>query len=174
MRIFLAGNPNVGKSVLFNRLTGMRVFVSNYPGTTVDYCTGYTEINGKKTEIIDVPGVYSLSAENQAEEVATRILEGCGEDDVVTNVLDATNVRRGLYLTFELMERRCPMVMAVNMMDVAARSGIIIDLKAMEEIISIPVVGMTAINGDGVSELISRIEGRRIVNPEELMHESGC
>ncbi len=175
MKIFLAGNPNVGKSVLFNRLTSATVrarsFVSNYPGTTVDYFVSSTQINGRKAEVIDLPGVYSLRSTNEAEEVALKILKDCGKEDAVINVIDATRMRNGLFLTLSLIEKGYPLIIAVNMMDVAGNRGIEIDLKTLENIMHVPVVGMVAISGEGVDELISMIEDRKIVNVKELINE---
>ena len=159
MKIFLAGNPNVGKSVLFNRLASAgNSFVSNYPGTTVDYFVSSTEINGREVEVIDLPGVYSLEGTNEAEEVALKILKDCGEEDLVINVIDATRIRNGLFLTLSLIEKGYPLIVAVNMMDVVRKKGMEIDLKALEESLGVPVVGTVAISGEGVDELISRIE----------------
>lgn len=175
MKIFLAGNPNVGKSVLFNRLTSTEVrahaFVSNYPGTTVDYFVSSTQINGKKAEVIDLPGVYSLRSTNEAEEVALKILKDCCMEDAVINVIDATRMRNGLFLTLDLIEKGYHMVIAVNMMDMVENRGIEVDLKTLEEIMHVPVVGTVAINGKGVDELISRIEEKKVGNIEELINE---
>jgi len=176
MKIFLAGNPNVGKSVLFNRLTSTTVrthaFVSNYPGTTVDYFVSSTEIKGKKVEVIDLPGVYSLRSTNEAEEVALKILKDCGTEDVVINVIDATRMRNGLFLTLDLIERGYPLVIAVNMMDMAEKRGIEIDLNTLESIMQVPVVGTVAIKGEGIDKLIMRIEEKKVGNIEELVN--GC
>lgn len=175
MKIFLAGNPNVGKSVLFNRLTSTavraRAFVSNYPGTTVDYFVSNTLIGGKRTEVIDLPGIYSLRSTNEAEEVALRILNGCGKEDVVINVIDATRMRNGLFLTFDLIEKGYPLIITVNMLDMADKRGIEIDLKSLENIMHVPVVGTVAISGKGVGKLISRIEEKKVGNIEELANE---
>jgi ferrous iron transport protein B len=100
-KIVLMGNPNVGKSVVFSRLTGANVISSNYPGTTVDYSKGKMKIDDTLVEIIDAPGTYSLEPSNKAEEVAHQMLK---EADIVINVIDATNLERNLYLTLELLE----------------------------------------------------------------------
>jgi ferrous iron transport protein B len=175
VKIFLAGNPNVGKSVLFNRLTSTEVrahaFVSNYPGTTVDYFVSSTQINGKKAEVIDLPGVYSLRSTNEAEEVALKILKDCGTEDVVINVIDATRMRNGLFLTLDLIEKGYPLLIAVNMMDMAEKRGIEIDLNTLESIMQVPVVGTVAIRDVGVDKLISRIEEKKVGNIEELANE---
>ncbi len=175
MKIFLAGNPNVGKSVLFNRLTTIEVrthtFVSNYPGTTVDYFVASTQIGGKRAEVIDLPGVYSLRSTNEAEEVALEILRTCTKADVVINVIDATRMRNGLFLTLDLIEKGYPLLIAVNMMDAAEKKGIEIDLNALENVLQVPVVGTVAIRDVGVNRLISRIDEKKVGNIEDLANE---
>ncbi|RLF45361.1 MAG: ferrous iron transporter B, partial [Thermoplasmata archaeon] len=104
-KIVLMANPNVGKSGVFSRLTGADVIASNYPGTTVDFSKGKMRIDGKKVEIIDAPGTYSLVPTNKAEEVAAKMFK---DADVVINVVDATNLERNLYLTLELLEKDKP------------------------------------------------------------------
>ena len=113
-RILLMGNPNVGKSVVFSRLTGVNVIASNYPGTTVGYSRGFMKLGGERVEVIDVPGTYTLETTSEAEEVALRMLDS---GDVVINVVDATNLERNLYLTLQLLERNVPVVVALNMWD---------------------------------------------------------
>src|SRR6056297_2081415 len=103
MTILLMGHPNVGKSAVFNRLTGANITESNYPGTTVDYTEGYAMIEGKEGRVIDVPGTFSTEPRDEAEKVAMDILEE-NENATVVTVLDATKVERGLYLAFEIME----------------------------------------------------------------------
>ena len=114
MKILLIGNPNVGKSVLFSRLTGVRVIASNYPGTTIGFTKGYLKWDSGQAEIIDVPGTYSLEPTNRAEEVALDMLQ---EGDIVINVVDATNLERNLYLTLQLLERKIPLIIALNLWD---------------------------------------------------------
>lgn len=175
MKIFLAGNPNVGKSVLFNRLMSTEVrahaFVSNYPGTTVDYFASSTQINGKKAEVIDLPGIYSLRSTNEAEEVALKILKDCGTEDVVINVIDATRMRNGLFLTLDLIEKGYPLLIVVNMMDMAENRSVEIDLNTFESIMQVPVVGTVAIRDVGVDKLILRIEEKKVGNIEDLANE---
>lgn len=157
-KIVLMGNPNVGKSVVFSRLTGANVIASNYPGTTVDFTKGKMKINGKTVEIIDAPGTYSLEPSNKAEEVALKML---GEADVVINVVDATNLERNLYLTLELLERNIPVVIALNLWDETKHLGIHIDEKKLEELLGIPVVPTVALTGEGIKTLVSRIKEAR-------------
>lgn len=153
-KIVLMGNPNVGKSVVFSRLTGANVIASNYPGTTVDFSRGCMKLGGTTVEIIDAPGTYSLEPSNKAEEVALRMLE---DADVVINVVDATNLERNLYLTLELLERGIPVVVALNMWDEARHVGVHVDERALEEVLGVPVVPTVALTGEGVKTLVSRI-----------------
>ena len=120
------GNPNVGKSVVFSRLTGANVIASNYPGTTVDFSKGKMKIDEGAVEIIDAPGTYSLESTNKAEEVAAKMLEYA---DIIINVVDSTNLERNLYLTLELLERDIPLIIALNLWDEAKHLGIHIDEK---------------------------------------------
>ncbi len=151
-RVVLMGNPNVGKSVLFSRLTGADVIVSNYPGTTVDVTKGTMWVEGERVEIIDAPGTYSLEPANRAEEVAFKILK---EADIVVNVVDATNLERNLYLTLELRERGAPIVIALNLWDEAQHLGIHIDSHKLERRLGIPVIPTVALTGEGIKNLVS-------------------
>ena len=172
MRIFLVGNPNVGKSTLFKELTGARIIISNYPGTTVDYYTSRMNLNGSRVEVVDVPGIYSLNPTSEAELVAVRILEGCGDKDAVINVVDGTNLRRNLFLTLDLLERGYPLMIAVNMYDMLSRFRLNINIESLEDIFGVPAVGVSAAKGDGIDELRSRIADRRSVSLEEVLN--GC
>ncbi|HEC31567.1 MAG TPA: GTP-binding protein, partial [Deltaproteobacteria bacterium] len=118
MKILLMGNPNVGKSAVFNRLTGAKVTESNYPGTTVDYTKGYMRLEGKDVEIIDVPGTFSLEPKDKAEEVAVKMLKE-NRDSIIICVIDSVKLERGLYLALEIIEEGYPVVIALNMWDVA-------------------------------------------------------
>ncbi|MDQ7780042.1 MAG: ferrous iron transporter B [Planctomycetota bacterium] len=155
MRIILIGNPNVGKSALFSRMTGVNAVVSNYPGTTVEVLRGETAINRKKIEVIDAPGVYCLEPTCKAEEVAVELIR---KDDIVVNVVDATNLERNLYLTLQLQERGVPVIVALNIWDEAKHKGITIDVEKLEKLLGVPVVPTVAVSGEGVKELVSRIE----------------
>lgn len=154
-KIVLMGNPNVGKSVFFSRLTGANVIASNYPGTTVDFSKGRMCLAKTKHEIIDAPGTYSLEPSNKAEEVA---LEMFNKADLIINVADATNLERNLYLTLQILERKKPVILALNMWDEAAHTGISIDIKKLENDLHIPVVPTVALSGEGISDLIHRID----------------
>lgn len=154
MKILLMGNPNVGKSVIFSRLTGVRVVSSNYPGTTVTYTSGFMKINGERVEIIDVPGTYTLEPTCEAEEIASEMLK---MGDIVINVVDATNLERNLYLTLQLMELKIPMIIALNMWDDTKHRGVNIDLEELTKILGIPVVPTSGLTGQGIKELVTMI-----------------
>lgn len=162
-RIVLMGNPNIGKSVVFSRLTGADVITSNYPGTTVDFSRGKARLMGEVAELIDAPGTYSLEPSNRAEEVAAEVLNWA---DLIINVVDATNLERNLFLTLELLEKDRALIVALNMWDEAARSGIEIDVKGLEERLQVPVVPTVALTGEGISELVGRMAEAR--HPAEL------
>lgn len=166
MRILLMGNPNVGKSVVFSRLTGARVIASNYPGTTVSFTRGYTHLRGERVEVIDVPGTYTLNPTSKAEEVAVQMLEEAGPDDVVINVVDATRLERNLNLTLQLLEKDIPIIMALNMWDDAKHKGISIDVQKLEELLGLPVVPTVAVSGEGIRDLATRIPEARTGNME--------
>src|SRR3954453_14310974 len=127
--VALAGNPNSGKTTIFNALTGLRQKVANYPGVTVEKKTGRCRLpDGRKGDVIDLPGTYSLISRSPDEQVAMEVLRGLRKDtpapDVVIVVVDASNLQRNLYLVSQLIELGRPMVVALNMMDVAERRGI--------------------------------------------------
>ncbi|MEF8879868.1 MAG: ferrous iron transporter B [Candidatus Thermoplasmatota archaeon] len=153
-KIVLMGNPNVGKSVVFSRLTGANVVASNYPGTTVDFAKGKMRLNGEDAEIIDAPGTYSLDPSNKAEEVALKMLK---QADIVINVVDATNLERNLYLTLQLLERDIPVILALNIWDETKHLGIEINEKKLEEILGVPVVPTVSLTGEGIKKLVSHI-----------------
>lgn len=153
-QILLMGNPNVGKSAVFSRLTGIHVIASNYPGTTVELTQGTMELSGEKVTLIDVPGTYGLEATSKAEEIAVRMLE---DGDIVINVVDSTNLERNLHLTLHLLEKNTPVIIALNVWDDAKHKGITIDVKKLEEILGVPVVPTVGISGEGIKELVSRI-----------------
>ena len=157
MKILLMGNPNVGKSVVFSRLTGVHVVASNYAGTTVGYTQGQLQIDGEQVDVIDVPGTYSLTPSCKAEEVAREMF--IEEDpDMVINVLDATNLERNLYLTLQMLEHGIPTIIVLNMWDVAKRKGIHINVDKLSEHLKTPVVTVTAVTGEGINELVSTID----------------
>ncbi len=154
MKILLMGNPNVGKSVIFSRLTGVHVIASNYPGTTVSYTQGLMKLGEETVEVIDVPGTYTLEPTSEAEEIASQMLN---IGDLVINVVDATNLERNLYLTFQLLEQHIPVVVALNMWDDTEHRGIHIDLSQLQELLGVPVIPTVAVTGQGIKELVSAI-----------------
>ena len=154
MKILLMGNPNVGKSVFFSRLTGVRVIASNYPGTTVEFTKGYLKLGEEMAEVIDVPGTYTLEPTSKAEEVATEMLK---DGDLVIDVVNATNLERNLFLTMQLLERDIPVIVALNVWDDTKHRGIHIDVKKLEQVLGVPVVPTVAVTGEGMKELVSRI-----------------
>jgi ferrous iron transport protein B len=159
VRILLIGNPNVGKSAVFSRLTGTQVIISNYTGTTVEFTKGSTVLRtGETREVIDVPGTYSLEPTCKAEEVAVSILDSMlDEGDVIVNVVDATHLERNLYLTLQLLERDIPVVVALNLWDEARHKGISIDVDRLENILGVSVVPTSALTGEGIDILMDRI-----------------
>jgi len=155
-KIVLVGNPNVGKSLLFNRLTGAYVTVSNYPGTTVTSDSGSCDISGESFDIVDSPGMYSLSSITEEERISKLILLE-EEPDVLLHVADAKNLERMLPLTLQLIEADLPVILVLNMMDEAEEVGLQIDHAKLEKELGIPVVPTAATTGRGVAELINKI-----------------
>jgi len=149
----LAGNPNAGKTTLFNQLTGARQHVGNYPGITVDHKEGYFKYEDRDITIIDLPGTYSLTAYS-AEELVARDYLVNAKPEVVINIVDASNLERNLYLTCQFMELGIPTVIALNMIDVARDRGIAIKADKLAELLSIPVVPIIARSGQGCKELV--------------------
>jgi ferrous iron transport protein B len=151
----LAGNPNCGKSALFNALTGIRQTTGNWPGVTVERREGRCELDGRQVRVVDLPGIYSLDADSLDERV-TRDYLLSHQADVIVNVLDAANLERNLYLTVQLLEMGVPIVVALNMMDVAAKRGIEIDTVQLAERLGCPVVPVVAVSKQGITELNAR------------------
>ncbi|HKL22690.1 MAG TPA: FeoB small GTPase domain-containing protein, partial [Tichowtungia sp.] len=139
-KIILVGNPNVGKSVVFNTLTGTYTTVSNYPGTSVEVSRGHCSLGGQRYQVLDTPGMYSLLSITEEERVARRILL---EEDphIVLHVIDARNLERMLPMTLQLIEAGLPVVLLVNILDEAERLGMRIDIPLLAEKLGIPVVG---------------------------------
>jgi ferrous iron transport protein B len=163
LKIILMGNPNVGKSVIFSRLTGIEVVSANYPGTTVEYTEGRMKLGEVMATLVDAPGVYSLDPTSKVEEVTCEIVSK--EADVVVNVVDATNLERNLNLTLQILERGLPTVVALNLWDAAVRKGIQIDINALEIELGVPVVATVAVSGQGIHELVKAIAKARIPPP---------
>ena len=159
----LAGNPNVGKTTVFNRLTGMRQHVGNWPGKTVEQAKGHFKHGEYDYDIIDLPGNYALSA-HSIEEIVSRDFIVDDDSDVIINVVDAANLERNLYLTVQMMELGANLVLAVNMNDFAIKKGHIINMELMSELLGFPVVEINAKNGDGIDELFDIVE-KQAANP---------
>lgn len=177
MKILLMGNPNVGKSAIFNRLTGANVIVSNYAGTTVEFTKGSLKVVGQDVELIDVPGTYTLDPTNRAEQIAVEMLKGRKEEDVVINVVEATNLERSLNLTLQLIKQDGPIIVALNFWDETKHKGISIDVEKLENILKVPCVPICAVTGQGVKHLVERIEEAKPSSLEydekEKWHEIG-
>ena len=155
-RIALAGNPNCGKTTLFNVLTGSNQFVGNWPGVTVEKKEGRLK---KHDDVIvtDLPGIYSLSPYTPEEVVARNYLIG-ERPDAILNLVDGTNPERNLYLTTQMIELGIPVVIAINMMDVVQRKGDKIDIEGLSKALGCPVVEISALKGDGIFEAFNCIE----------------
>ena len=144
--VALAGQPNCGKSTVFNSLTGARQFVANYPGVTVDKMMGWYRRDGESVEVVDLPGTYSLTSYSPEERVSRGVLLGEPLSAVV-NVMDAANLKRSLYLTIQLLEMEIPLVLDLNMMDVAENLGITVDAAGLSKELGVPVIGTAITQG---------------------------
>ena len=151
--IALAGNANVGKSVVFNELTGSNQIIGNWPGKTVERAVGKLSFEGKCIEIIDLPGIYSFSTYSM-EEIVSREYIAFDKPDVVINVVDASVLERNLFFTIQLKEMNVPMIVCVNQIDLAKQKGIIIDTEKLSAALGVPVVSTVAIRGEGLHELM--------------------
>jgi len=170
----LVGNPNAGKTTLFNALTGLRAKTANFPGTTVERKVGRLHLDRKQIVVLDLPGLYSLDSNSPDEKLAADALQGKLEHtapDAVLVVVDATNLERNLFLASQVLELKCPVVLALNMMDMARRDGIRIDVAKLRGELGCVVVPVSARNGEGLPEL--KQELNRLVNgamPEAVDH----
>ncbi|GBF79038.1 FeoB small GTPase domain-containing protein [Aphanothece sacrum] len=154
--IILVGSPNVGKSLLFNVLTGSYVSVGNYPGTTVEVSRSHTIIGGQTVTMIDTPGMYSLVSLTEEEKFSRNLLF-TEKIDLVIHVIDAKNVSRMLPLTFQLIETQIPIILAVNMIDEAEKLGIWVNEKQLEASLGISVVTLSAIQKRGIQTLTNKV-----------------
>ena len=165
LKIGLAGNPNVGKTTVFNQLTGMHQHVGNWPGKTVEMAEGNFTHGDYRYDIIDLPGNYALSA-HTIEEIVSRDFIVDDSSDAIINVVDAANLERNLYLTVQMMELGANLVLAVNMNDFARKRGHIIDMELMQELLGFPVVEINAKNAGGFDKLLTTVE-RVAANPKD-------
>lgn len=170
----LVGNPNAGKTTLFNALTGLRAKTANFPGTTVERRVGRLHLDRKQIVVVDLPGLYSLDSKSPDEKLAADALQGKLEHtapDAALVVVDATNLERNLFLASQVLELKCPVVVALNMMDMARRDGIRIDVAKLRKELGCVVVPVSARNGQGIGELKRELD--RLVNgamPEAVEH----
>ena len=180
MRFALAGNPNSGKTTLFNGLTGSTAHVGNWPGVTVDKKEGVYKKCPEPISVVDLPGIYSLSPYTP-EEVISRNFILDEKPDCVINIIDATNLERNLYLSTQILEIDVPMVIALNMIDEVEKSGDVLDAKKLEEKIGVPVVEISALKGRGLDELMTRAyeasrtprKGRTVLDGTSIVHLIG-
>ncbi|TET60401.1 MAG: ferrous iron transport protein B, partial [Promethearchaeota archaeon] len=153
INIALAGNANVGKSVIFNQLTGLSQTIGNWPGKTVEKMEGHLNFLGYHFNIVDLPGIYSLSTYS-LEEIISRAYIVSEEVDIIINVIDATNLERNLFFTFQLLELKVPMILAINQMDIFYKRNLILNFKKLEDIFKLPVIPVVAVHGKGVHKLL--------------------
>jgi len=154
--VALAGNANVGKSAIFNQLTGLNQIIGNWPGKTVERAEGKLHFGGYTIKVLDLPGIYSMSTFSM-EEIVARDYIAIERPDIIVNIVDASALERNLYFTIQLLELQLPVVMALNQIDFAAKRGIEIDVDSLSKILEIPVVPTIAITGVGIKELLSTV-----------------
>ena len=172
LSVALTGNPNTGKSTIFNELTGARQKIGNWPGVTVDKKVGVIEHNGRKISVIDLPGTYSINARSQEEQVVSDYFKE-NKPDIVVNIIDAANIARNLFLTIQLMENGIPLILNLNMMDEAQRHGIKIDMKKLEDAFGMPVTNTVGRSNKSVRKLLDVFTNAVMTNykPSELIRE---
>ncbi len=156
LTIALAGNANVGKSVIFNELTGSNQIVGNWPGKTIERAEGKLYFDGYDIEVIDLPGIYSFSTFSM-EEIVSREYIAFEKPDVVINVVDAAVLERNLFFTMQLIEMEVPLIVCVNQMDIAKQKGIVIDIEKLQAALGVPVVASVAVRGEGLHELMQNV-----------------
>lgn len=152
--IALAGNPNAGKSVVFNQLTGGNQIIGNWPGKTVERTEGWIRYRGRRIRIVDLPGIYSLSTYTEEELIAREFIIS-GTPDVIINVIDASLLERSLFLTLQLLEMEKPLVLAVNQLDVAESKGLKTDINTLSKLLGVPAIGIIATKGTGLNRLLT-------------------
>ena len=171
MKLALVGNPNCGKTTLFNALTGSNQYVGNWPGVTVEKKEGRAEVDGKSVTVVDLPGIYSLSPYSMEEIVARDFIVG-EHPDAIIDIIDATNIERNLYLTAQLLELERPMVIALNFMDEVEKHGDRIDVEGLSHALGVPVIPITARTGKNVQALLEEAHRQMhvgvTVEPDDL------
>ncbi|MCR5834271.1 MAG: ferrous iron transport protein B [Selenomonadaceae bacterium] len=172
LSVALTGNPNTGKSTIFNELTGARQKIGNWPGVTVDKKVGMVEYNDRKISVIDLPGTYSINARSEEEKVVSDYFRE-NKPDIVVNIVDAANISRNLFLTIQLMENGIPLIINLNMMDEAERHGIKIDMKKLEAAFGMPVTNTVGRSNKSVRKLLDVFTNSVMSNykPSELINE---
>lgn len=172
LSVALTGNPNTGKSTIFNELTGARQKIGNWPGVTVDKKVGVVEYDGRKISVIDLPGTYSINARSQEEQVVSDYFKE-NKPDIVVNIIDASNIARNLFLTIQLMENGIPLIINLNMMDEAQRHGIKIDMKKLEDAFGMPVTNTVGRSNKSVRKLLDVFTHAVMTNyePSRLLKE---
>ena len=149
----IIGNPNVGKSALFNKLTKGRAWVANWPGVTVEKKIGKVNLGEASVKIVDLPGIYGLTAHSQDEIIARKFLLQ-EKPEIVIQVADAVNLERNLYLTIQLLEMNPKLIIALNMVDLAEKEGVEIDIHGLIDELKIPIIPIVAIKGVGIEQLV--------------------
>src|SRR6056297_2891926 len=172
VKIALAGNPNSGKTTMFNELTGSRQHVGNWPGVTVEKKTGRASYQKYSLEVIDLPGTYSLGAYSEDEVVARDFLTD-GDYDVVLNIINSSNLERNLYFTIQLLEMGVDLIAVLNMADEAEKKGIKIDKKQLSQLLGIPVVETVASRGRGIESLLEQTVKNRDLSETALKLDYG-
>jgi ferrous iron transport protein B len=174
MKIALVGNPNCGKTTLFNALTGSNQYVGNWPGVTVEKKEGLARVDGRDVTVVDLPGIYSLSPYSMEEIVARNFVVG-EHPDAIINIVDATNIERNLYLTAQLLELERPMVIALNFMDEVEKRGDKLDLDRLSRSLGVPVIPITARTGKNIQKLLEEAHHQMhtgfTVEPDDLYDE---
>lgn len=175
--VCIVGNPNCGKTTLFNALTGSHQDVGNWPGVTVEKKVGHYKFGGESVQIVDLPGIYSITPASMAgeDERVARDYILSGESQLVINIIDASNLERNLYLTTQLIEMRVPMLIVVNMLDIAASHKMNIDLKDLQKMLGCPVVGIVASREQGVKDLMQAVSdclNKPVVPPLKVEFDS--
>ena len=156
INVGFTGNPNCGKTTLFNAFTGANLKVANWPGVTVEKKEGKTHYKGQEFKLIDLPGIYSLSSYTMEEQVSRECIMN-DEVDVIINVIDASSLERNLYLTLQLLELGKPVVLALNMMDIVEERGMEIDLHRLPEMLGVPAIPVSARRKTGLSILMHAV-----------------